>query len=102
MLIFNRQIDSRSSPRYPKPGLFFARISCLSCNMHYYPVMEHSPIKRVTPELAQAIVKGERDYAELLHDMALVRDEKVIAAGDQDDNLKHGVAHLERRLRGTF
>ena len=59
--------------------------------------MKHS----LTPEVAMAIQKGERDYAHLLYDMELVREPKtgIVTIDNLSDNQRHGYENLERRLR---
>lgn len=75
--------------------------------MHYSFIMLNSKYtltmkKDISPEVAQALIRGERDYAETLHNMGLVRAENnIIHIDNITENLKQGYANLERRLRGT-
>ena len=59
--------------------------------------MEH----QITPEIAMAIQKGERDYAYLLSGMELVRPAKddFVHVDNLSANQKLGYDNLERRLR---
>ena len=59
--------------------------------------------QQITPEIAMAIQKGERDYANLLSDMDLVRPLKTgaVHVNNLNANQKLGYDNLERRLRGA-
>ncbi len=59
--------------------------------------MKHS----ITPEIAMAIQKGERDYAHLLCDMELVGvpETTALTVNKLSANQMHGYDNLVRRLR---
>lgn len=73
--------------------------SCISCILHYIHIMKHL----ITPEIAMAIRKGERDYAHLLCDMEIEQAPKMTAVtvDNLNENQKRGYDNLVRRLRNA-
>jgi len=57
----------------------------------------------ITPEVAMAIQKGERDYAHLLCDMEIEQAPKVITipVNKFNENKKQAYDYLERELRNA-
>jgi len=58
--------------------------------------------RNIQQEIAQATLRGERDYAATLQSMELVRTAGgVVHVDNLNKNQKQGYANLERRLRGA-
>lgn len=74
-------------------------IDCFLHDLYYSRPMEH----QITPEIAQAILKGERDYAATLSGMELARTEKtnVVHVDNLNENQRLGFDQYVRRIRGA-
>jgi len=74
-------------------------LSCKTPYLRYNFDMKHL----LTNEIAMAIQKGERDYAQLLRDIEIEQAPKIttVHVDNLNKNQKQGYANLERRLRGA-